>query len=63
LTTNPIAPLIFIVVIAVIAFIALALVIGAIAAYIYFCQSHGGLWPGLGVPGSSGGYYSLRCIK
>jgi hypothetical protein len=62
-TINPVAPLVFILVIAVVAFIALAVVVGALAAYIYFCQAHGGRWPGFGVPGSSGGYYSLRCIK
>ncbi len=62
-TVNPILPVVFIIAVAVAVFVALAVLIGALAAYIYYCQSHGGRWPGLGVPGSSGGVYKLGCYK
>lgn len=58
---NPIAPAIVIIVVAVAAFVALAAVIGAVAAYIYYCQSNGLGWPGLSVPGPEGGVYKLGC--
>lgn len=63
LRVTPIAPAIVIIVVAVAAFLALAVVIGAIAAYIWFCQSNGLGWPGLAVPGPKGGVYRLGCFK
>lgn len=63
LRVTPIAPVIVIVAVAVVAFIALAAAIGALAAYIWFCHSNGLGWPGLSVPGSSGGVYKLACFK
>lgn len=59
---NGAPPIAFIVVVAVAAFLALALVIGAIAAYIYYCQKHHGKWPGLAVPTPTNGYYRLGCF-
>jgi hypothetical protein len=59
---TPVVPLV-IVVVAVATFLALALIIGALAAYIYYCQTHGHKWPGFGVPTAHNGYYSLKCIK
>ena len=59
---TPIVPIV-IVVVAVATFLALALVIGAIAAYIYYCQKYHHSWPGFGVPTAHNGYYSLKCIK
>ena len=62
--TNQIAPAIVIVVVAVAAFLALALIIGAIATYIWYCQNHaGGKWPGLAVPTPKNGFYALTCVK
>lgn len=63
LRVTPAIPVIVIVVVAVAAFLALALVIGAIAAYIWYCQANGLGWPGLAVPGASGGVYKLACFK
>lgn len=60
---TPVAPAIVIIVVAVAAFVALAVVIGAIAAYIWYCQSNGLGWPGLAVPGPSGGVYRLGCFR
>lgn len=60
---TPVVPVIVFIIVAIAAFVALALVIGAIAAYIWFCQSHGLGWPGLQVPGPQGGVYKLACFK
>jgi hypothetical protein len=60
---TPAIPAIVIIVVAVAAFLALALVIGAIAAYIWYCQSNGLGWPGLAVPGPQGGVYKLACFR
>lgn len=62
-TVNPVLPIIFVVVIAVLAFLALAAIIGAIAAYIYYCQIHGGRWPGLRVPSARGDKFVLGCFR
>ncbi len=63
LAVNPVLPVVFVVVVAVAAFVALAVIIGAIAAYIYYCQTHGGRWPGLQVPGKNGGVFKLGCFR
>lgn len=61
--SNRIAPLVVILLVSVVAFLALAVVIGAIGAYIWYCQSIGGYWPGFSVPEASGGVYRLGCFK
>lgn len=63
LKVTPIAPVIVIIAVSVVAFLALAAAIGALATYIWFCQSNGLGWPGLSVPGPSGGVYKLACFK
>lgn len=63
LRVSPAIPVVVFVVVAIAAFVALALVMGAIAAYIWYCQANGLGWPGLQVPGPSGGVYKLACFK
>ena len=49
-----------VIVVAVAAFLALAAIIGACAAYIWYCQQRG-LWPTMDVPWRTGGTFRLYC--
>lgn len=49
-----------VIVVAVAAFLALAAIIGAFAAYIWYCQQRG-LWPTMDVPWRTGGTFRLYC--
>ena len=60
---NRMLPAIVFGLVAAVAFLALATAIGAVAAYIWYCQSNGYGWPGFTVPGPKGGIYRLGCWK
>ncbi len=63
--TNEIAPLILVAVIAVAAALALVVLIGAAAAWLYYCQSHFGsrYWPAVHWPSQNGGLFYLACQR
>jgi hypothetical protein len=63
--TNEVAPLILIAVIAVAGALALIAIIGAAAAWIYYCQAYFGrsYWPAVGWPGQNGGMFYLACKR
>ncbi len=63
--TNEIAPLILIAVIAVAAALALTVIIGAAAAWVYYCQAYFGprYWPAVHWPGQNGGLVYLACRR
>ncbi|PZQ90760.1 MAG: hypothetical protein DI534_06085 [Leifsonia xyli] len=62
---NEIAPLILIAVIAVAAALALVALIGAAAAWLFYCQSQFGrnYWPAVNWPGQKGGLFYLACAR
>lgn len=63
--TNEVAPLVLIAVIAVAGALALVAVIGALAAWVYYCQAYFGrsYWPAVSWPGQSGGLFYLACKR
>ena len=63
--TNEVAPLILVAVIAVAAAVALIAVIGAAAAWLFYCQTTFGrnFWPAVHWPSMSGGLFYLACIR
>lgn len=63
--TNEVAPLVLIAVIAVAAAVALIVVIGAAAAWVYYCQAYFGrnYWPAVHWPGQNGGLFYLACRR
>ncbi|MBN9139674.1 MAG: hypothetical protein J0H23_02495 [Micrococcales bacterium] len=63
--TNEVAPLILIAVIAVAGALALVALIGAVAAWVFYCQSRfgGNYWPAVNWPSQSGGLFYLACKR